>query len=123
MRPAWGGRSRPRPKPAKPTRRVDSAAATLSEAQAPLRFAEKRSPAVRVDPTKSETVVVIHASVARLSPITLRRLREGLFRLELQLIEDMVITGIDVPKVTAISHVCGTIEAVDQLAVGRRERL
>jgi hypothetical protein len=55
-------------------------------------------PALRADPTKSETVVAIRASVARLSPLTLRRLREGLFRLELQLIEDMVIAGIDVPN-------------------------
>lgn len=79
-------------------------------------------PAARVDRTKSPTVVEIRASVARLSPISLRRLREGLFRLELQLIEDMIVSGIDIPKVTAIAHCARAIEAVDQLQGGLRER-
>lgn len=80
------------------------------------------SPAAGVDLTKSDTVIAIRASVARLSPLSLRRLGEGLFRLELQLIEDMIVAGIDVPEVTAISHVCRTIEAVDQLRGGLRGR-
>jgi hypothetical protein len=55
------------------------------------------------DHSKSETVVAIRQSVARLSPLTLRRLREGLFRLELQLVDDMIVGGVDVARVTALS--------------------
>jgi hypothetical protein len=74
------------------------------------------------DPSKSETVVAIRGSVARLSPITLRRLKEGLFRLELQLVDDMIVGGVDVARVTALSHCCNAIAAVDQLQSGVRKR-
>lgn len=73
------------------------------------------SPAVRADHTKGDTVQAIRAAVTRLSPISLRRLREGLFKLQLQLLEDMVVSGIDVPKVQAVSHCARAIEVVDQL--------
>jgi hypothetical protein len=74
------------------------------------------------DPTKSPVVVEIRAAVARLSPSVLRRLREDLFRLQLRLIGDMVEGGVDIPKVTAISHICRTIEAVDLIGAGAHER-
>lgn len=73
------------------------------------------SPAVRADHTKGDTVQAIRAAVTRLSPISLRRLREGLFKLQLQLLEDMVVSGIDVPKVQAVSHCARAIEVVDRL--------
>jgi hypothetical protein len=66
--------------------------------------------------------MAIRAAVAKLSPLSLRRLREGLFKLQLQLIEDMITTSIDVPKVTAITHVCRTIDAVDMLSSDLRAR-
>ena len=81
------------------------------------------SPAARVDPTKSETVLEIRDRVARLSPVSLRRVREDLFRLELRLVGDMIESGVDIPRATAISHVCRTIDAIDQLQAGARERL
>jgi hypothetical protein len=74
------------------------------------------------DPTKSETVQQIRASVARLSPLSLRRLREGLFRLVLQMIEEMITGGIDPMRVQAVSHCARAIEVVDQLQSGVRER-
>ena len=80
------------------------------------------TPAVRTDRTKSETVTQIRATVARLSPMSLRRLRVSLFKLELQLIEDMITGGIDPMRCQAISHVCRTIEVVDMLSGGLRER-
>jgi hypothetical protein len=62
------------------------------------------SAAVRVDHSKEPTATAIHASVARLSPLTLRRLHEQLFRLQLSLIEQMVAEGVSVPLVTAVGH-------------------
>ena len=89
------------------------------------------SPAVRADHTKGDTVQAIRAAVTRLSPISLRRLREGLFKLQLQLLEDMVVSGIDVPKVQAVSHCARAIEVVDRqgrpartiVATSRRQAL
>jgi hypothetical protein len=52
----------------------------------------------------------------------LRRLREGLFRLELRLIEDMIEGGVDVLRVRSISDCARCIEVVDQLQGGLRER-
>ena len=80
------------------------------------------SPAARVDRTKSETVTQIRATVARLSPLSLRRLKENLFALELQLVNDMIIDGVDVLRVQALSHCCDAIAAVDQLQGGLRAR-
>ena len=74
------------------------------------------------DPTKSETVIAIRAAVAKLSPLTLRRLREGLFKLELQLVSDMIEGGVDVVRVRAVSDCARCIEVVDQLQGGMRER-
>jgi hypothetical protein len=104
---------------------ADTSGENFSAFDAPL-FPPERSPmptpAVRVDRTKSDTVVAIRASVAKLSPLTLRRLREGLFRLELQLVGEMIAGGVDVPRVTALSHCARAIEVVDLLQSGVRER-
>jgi hypothetical protein len=51
-----------------------------------------------------------------------RRLREGLFHLELQLLQDMVTGGIDISRVTALSHCAHAIEVVDVLKITARER-
>lgn len=81
------------------------------------------TPAARApDPTKSETVVAIRASVAKLTPLTLRRLKENLFALELQLVTDMVEGGVDLLRVQGLSHCARCIEVVDQLQNGVRER-
>jgi hypothetical protein len=45
-----------------------------------------------------------------------------LFRLELQLVTDMIQGGIDVPRVTALSHCARALEAVETLQAGTRER-
>ena len=75
-----------------------------------------------VDQSKSETAIAIRASVARLSPISLRRLKENLFRLELSLVEDMITGGVDPMRCQAISHCARTIEVVEQLQGGLRAR-
>jgi hypothetical protein len=74
------------------------------------------------DPTKSPTVVAIHEAGARLTAGSLRRLREGLFRLDLQLVTDMSQGGIDGPRVTVLSHCARAFEAVETLQAGTRER-
>jgi hypothetical protein len=74
------------------------------------------------DLTKSPTVVAIREARQRLTASSLRRLREGLFRLELQLVEDMVTDGIDVPRVTALSHCARALDVVEKLKAGTRER-
>jgi hypothetical protein len=57
-----------------------------------------------------------------LTAVALRRLREGVFRLELQLVEDMVAGGIDMAKVRALSHCARTLDVLDVLSVTARER-
>jgi hypothetical protein len=74
------------------------------------------------DPTKSPTVVAIREACARLTAGSLRRLKESLFKLQLSLIEDMIVGGINVSKVAAVSHCARAIEAVDVLQVTGRER-
>jgi hypothetical protein len=64
----------------------------------------------------------IRAATARISPLSLRRLREGLFKLELQIIEDMITGGIDPVRVTALSHYCNAIAAVEMLSGDLRTR-
>jgi hypothetical protein len=61
-------------------------------------------PRSRVDQTKSPAVIAIRQTRTRLTAFALRRLREGVFRLELQLVESMVPDGIDMAKVRALSH-------------------
>jgi hypothetical protein len=76
----------------------------------------------RPSPDKSETVVAIRAAVARISPLSLRRLKENLFALELRLVDDMITGGVDVMRVQALSHCARAIEVVDSLQAGVRER-
>ena len=64
----------------------------------------------------------IRASRAKLTALSLRRLREGLFKLELELLQDMVTGGINIARVTALSHCAHAIEVVDVLKVTARER-
>jgi hypothetical protein len=64
----------------------------------------------------------ICASRAKLTALGLRRLKEHLFMLQSSVIEDMIRGGINISKVTVVSHVAKAIEAVDVLEVGTRER-
>lgn len=80
------------------------------------------TPATRVDLTKSDTVQQIRATAARISPLSLRRLREGLFKLQLQMIEDMITGGVDPMRAVALSHVHNAIAAVEQLGGDLRTR-
>lgn len=78
--------------------------------------------AARPDTSKSETVAAIRASVAKLTPLSLRRLKENLFALELKLVGDMIEGGVDILRVQALSHCSRAIEVIDQLQNGVRER-
>jgi hypothetical protein len=62
------------------------------------------------------------ASRVRLTGLGLRRLKEHLFKLQSALIEDMIRGGINISKVTAVSHVARAIGAVEVLQVRTRER-
>ena len=62
------------------------------------------TPAARVDHSKSPVVTEIRATVARLSPLLLPRLKENLFRLELSLIQEMISGGVDPLRCQAVSH-------------------
>jgi hypothetical protein len=77
-----------------------------------------RSPAIN----KSPTANVIRSTRAALTGTSLRRLREGLFKLELQLVEQMVVGGIDISRVTALSHCARALEVVEVLQTTARER-
>jgi hypothetical protein len=74
------------------------------------------------DPSKSETAVAIRSTRAALTGTPLRRLRERLFELELSLITDMVRSGIDVPRIMALSHTVRALEVVETLQTTARER-
>ena len=80
------------------------------------------SPAVRVDHSKSNAVLETRAIAARISPISARRLRENLQHLQLSLIEQMIEGGVDIPRVTALSHCCNAIAAVEMLSGDLRSR-
>jgi hypothetical protein len=68
------------------------------------------------DSTKSPTVVAIRETRARLTAVSLRRLREGLFKLELQIVEDMVTSGLNRAKVRALSHCARALEGAGRAA-------
>ena len=72
--------------------------------------------------SKGPVPTAIRASRAKLTALSLRRLREGLFKLELELLQDMVTGGINIARVTALSHCAHAIEVVDVLKVTARER-
>jgi hypothetical protein len=81
-----------------------------------------RAPARGPDVNKSPTANAIREKRALLTITSLRRLRERLFKLELELLEQMVTGGIDIPRVTALSHCARAIEVVDVLQTGARGR-
>jgi hypothetical protein len=65
------------------------------------------------DSSKGPVPTAIRASRAKLTALSLRRLREGLFKFELELLHDMVAGGINIARVTALSHCAHAIEVVD----------
>jgi hypothetical protein len=88
----------------------------------PSRRIEARTNDRPPDINKSATANAIRETRARLTVTALRRLREGLFKLELSLIEDMIASGIDISKVTSVSHCARVLEVVEMLQVTARER-
>jgi hypothetical protein len=77
-----------------------------------------RSPRIN----KSPTANAIRETRAKLTGTSLRRLREGLFKLQLQLIQDMVTGGVNIARVAAVSDCARALEVVEVLQVGARER-
>jgi hypothetical protein len=75
-----------------------------------------------LDSAKGPVRTAIRASRAKLTALSLRRLREGLFKFELELLQDMVTGGINLARVTALSHCARAIEVVDVLKLTNRER-
>jgi hypothetical protein len=74
------------------------------------------------DVNKGPTANAIRATRARLTPITLRWLREDLFRLELSLLEQKVENGVDLTVVAVLANTSKVLETIDQLQTGTRER-
>jgi hypothetical protein len=108
LRASASDRTIPMPRAVPLPRDLDSLAATTLRA--------------RLDSSKGPVPTAIRASRAKLTALSLRRLREGLFHLELQLIHDMVTGGINLARVTALSHCAHAIEVVDVLKLTNRER-
>jgi hypothetical protein len=88
----------------------------------PTRRIEARTNDRPPDINKSLTANAIRETRAKLTGSALRRLREGLFKLELTLIEDLITGGLSIPKVAAISHCACALEVIEVLQVGARER-
>jgi hypothetical protein len=79
------------------------------------------SPAARApDPSKSPTVIAIRETRAKLTTITLRRLREQLFRLELSLLEQMVESGVNLELVAVTANTAKVLETIERLETGPR---
>jgi hypothetical protein len=74
------------------------------------------------DINKSPTANAIRETRAKLTGTSLRRLREGLFKLQLQLVQDMVTGGVNIARVAAVSDCARALEVVEVLQVGTRER-
>jgi hypothetical protein len=74
------------------------------------------------DINKSPTASAIRETRAKLTGTSLRRLREGLFKLQLQLLHDMVTSGVTIAKVATVAHCRAALEVVEVLQVGARER-
>jgi hypothetical protein len=77
--------------------------------------AAHRSP----DPSQSPTVKAIRETRAKLTTITLRRLREQLFRLELSLLEQMVERGVNLELVAVAANTAKVLETIERLEAGR----
>jgi hypothetical protein len=71
------------------------------------------------DSSKSPTVIAIRATRAKLTTITLRRLREQLFRLELSLLEQMVESGVNLELVAVAANTAKVLETIERLEAGR----
>jgi hypothetical protein len=74
------------------------------------------------DSTKRPTVVEIRSIGKKLTTISLRRLREDIFKLELSLLSQMVEGGVDAHRLAAVSHCTAAISAIEVLQSGARER-
>lgn len=73
-------------------------------------------------PRDLDNPAAIRASRAKLTMLSLRRLREELFRLQLQSIQDMIVGGVEVSKIAELSHCATAIAAIDTLQRTAHER-
>jgi hypothetical protein len=73
-------------------------------------------------PRDLDNPAAIRASRAKLTMLSLRRLREELFRLQLQSIQDMIVGGVNVSKIAELSHCATAIAAIDMLQGTAHER-
>jgi hypothetical protein len=74
------------------------------------------------DSTKRPTVVEIRATRAKLTMLSLQKLREDVFRLQLSLLQQMVEGGVDPKRIEAIAHCAQVISTVETLQGATRER-
>jgi hypothetical protein len=81
-----------------------------------------RAPSRPPDASQSPTVKALREARLRLTSVSLRRLRERLFKLQLELLEELAAGDISIPKVTAVSHCARTLEVVERLQVTARSR-
>jgi hypothetical protein len=80
------------------------------------------SPARSPDSAKRPTVVEIRTIGLKLTMLSLRTLREDVFKLQLSLLQQMVEGGVDPQRIAAIAHCATVISTVETLQSGARER-
>jgi hypothetical protein len=73
-------------------------------------------------PRDLDNPAAIRPSRVKLTMLSLRRLREELFPLQLQSIQDMIVDGVDVSKIVELSHCATAIAAIDTLQCTAHER-
>jgi hypothetical protein len=74
------------------------------------------------DSSKRPTVVEIRTIGRKLTTISLRKLREDVFKLQLSLLQQMIEGGVDPHRIAAIAHCAQVISTVEMLQSGARER-
>ena len=79
-------------------------------------------PRQRAPVDKNPTVVAIRESRAKLTGPDLRRLREGLFKLQLLFIERMVEGGVETAFVAGLADCTAALAAIERLETTTRER-
>jgi hypothetical protein len=74
------------------------------------------------DSTKRPTVVEIRSIGKKLTTISLRKLREDVFKLQLSLLQQMVEGGVDPHRIAVVADCARVISTVEMLQSGARER-
>jgi hypothetical protein len=97
-----------------PHRRAPNGSHDTTAARRPAR------PAPRTRRGISATATEIREIRAKLTPQSLRRLKEHLFKLQLSLITNMIAGDINTAKISTISDCARVIEVLDVLQVSTR---